>query len=335
MSILVTGVAGFIGMHAAERLLKRGDVVVGLDNINEYYDPALKLARLKRLERYPNFHFIKADLVDSELLSNLFCREKFDGVIHLAAQAGVRYSVTNPLTYADCNLTGFLNVLEGCRQNRVSHLVYASSSSVYGGNMKMPFSEADGVGHPVSLYAATKRANELMAHSYSHLYNLSVTGLRFFTVYGPWGRPDQSLFLFVKAMMNNLPIDVFNQGKMLRDFTYIEDIVEGVVRVLDKPATPDINFDPFCPLPQISQAPYRIFNIGNGNPVPLMTFIEAIEDALGAKAQKNFLPLQAGDVTGTFSDTTMLDRWVGFRPSTSVKEGVNHFVKWYREYYKI
>lgn len=332
---LVTGAAGFIGMHTALRLLERGDTVVGLDNLNDYYDPALKLGRLDVLSKFGGFRFVKGDLADRDLMASLFTQEKFSGVVHLAAQAGVRYSVTNPHTYADCNLTGFLNVLEGCRQNQVGHLVYASSSSVYGGNEKMPFSEADSVDHPVSLYAATKRANELMAHSYSHLYNLPVTGLRFFTVYGPWGRPDQSLFLFVSAMLKNEPIKVFNEGKMRRDFTYIDDIVEGVIRVLDKPALPDTHFNPQQPLPHTGRAPYRIFNIGNNEPVPLMNFIEAIEASLNMTAQKNFLPLQAGDVTETFADTRALDTWVGFKPSTSVVEGVNRFVEWYRSYYKI
>ncbi len=334
MKYFVTGAAGFIGMHTAERLLQRGDVVVGLDNLNNYYDPALKLDRLDVLAKYPGFSFIKGDLVDRELLADLFAKEQFNGVVHLAAQAGVRYSVINPHTYADCNLMGFLNVLEGCRQNQVGHLVYASSSSVYGGNEKMPFSEADPVDHPVSLYAATKRANELMAHSYSHLYNLPVTGLRFFTVYGPWGRPDQSLFLFVRAMLNNEPIKVFNEGKMRRDFTYIDDIVEGVIRVLDKPAMTDAGFDPQHPLPHTARAPYRIFNIGNNDPVPLMDFIDAIEGSLAMTAQKNFLPLQAGDVAETFADTRALDAWVGFQPATSVREGVSRFVDWYRHYYK-
>ncbi len=332
---LVTGAAGFIGMHTALRLLERGDTVVGLDNLNDYYDPALKLGRLDVLSKSGGFRFVKGDLADRDLMASLFTQEKFSGVVHLAAQAGVRYSVTNPHTYADCNLTGFLNVLEGCRQNQVGHLVYASSSSVYGGNEKMPFSEADSVDHPVSLYAATKRANELMAHSYSHLYNLPVTGLRFFTVYGPWGRPDQSLFLFVSAMLKNEPIKVFNEGKMRRDFTYIDDIVEGVIRVLDKPALPDTHFNPQQPLPHTGRAPYRIFNIGNNEPVPLMNFIEAIEASLNMTAQKNFLPLQAGDVTETFADTRALDTWVGFKPSTSVVEGVNRFVEWYRSYYKL
>lgn len=335
MKYLITGVAGFIGMHTAARLLDRGDLVVGIDNLNDYYDPALKRGRLDVLKKYSNFSFIKGDLVNRELITSLFATESFDGVVHLAAQAGVRYSVTNPHAYADSNLTGFLNVLEGCRQSNVGHLVYASSSSVYGGNEKMPFSEADSVDHPVSLYAATKRANELMAHSYSHLYNLPVTGLRFFTVYGPWGRPDQSLFLFVSAILKNEPIKVFNQGNMLRDFTYIDDIVEGVIRVLDKPATSDASFDSQDPKPHTSLATYRIFNIGNSNPVPLMEFIEAIEASLKKTAQKKFLPLQAGDVTGTYADKRALDAWVGFEPATSVRQGVDRFVDWYQSFYKV
>lgn len=333
MKIFVTGVAGFIGMHTAISLLERGDVVVGLDNLNDYYDPALKQSRLDVLSKYPGFRFVKGDLTDRELIANLFSKEMFNGVVHLAAQAGVRYSVVNPHAYADSNLTGFLNVLEGCRHNKIGHLVYASSSSVYGGNEKMPFSEADGVDHPVSLYAASKRANELMAHSYSHLYNLPVTGLRFFTVYGPWGRPDQSLFLFVSAMLKNEPIKVFNEGKMRRDFTYIDDIVEGVIRVLDKPATPDAGFDPQYPIPNTGRVPYRIFNIGNSDPVPLMDFIEAIEASLEMTALKCYLPLQAGDVTETYADTRALDAWVGFKPATTVSQGVKEFVKWYQAYY--
>lgn len=333
MIYLVTGVAGFIGMHVAKRLLDEGNCVRGIDNLNDYYDPALKLMRLNVLAKYKNFRFIKGDLIDHQLVSSLFLNEKFEGVVHLAAQAGVRYSITNPLSYVDCNLTGFLNILESCRHNDVPHLVFASSSSVYGANTKMPFSEADRVDHPVSLYAATKRANELMAHSYSHLYDIPVTGLRFFTVYGPWGRPDQSLFLFVDAILNNKPINIFNEGKMLRDFTYIDDIVEGVIRVLNKPATLDVNFDARHPLPHTANAPFRIFNIGNGKPVPLMNFIEAIEISLGMMAQKNFMPLQAGDVTETFADNRMLDEWIGFKPMTSVDEGVGQFVDWYQSHY--
>ncbi len=334
MKLLVTGVAGFIGMHTALRLLGRGDSVVGLDNINNYYDPGLKLARLKELEFYQNFRFIKGSLTDIKLVEDLFYRGEFDGVVHLAAQAGVRYSVTNPGTYADCNLTGFLNVLEGCRRYKVGHLVYASSSSVYGGNKRMPFSELDCVDHPVSLYAATKRANELMAHSYSHLYGMPVTGLRFFTVYGPWGRPDQSLFLFVNSILKGDSINVFNEGKMRRDFTYIDDIVTGVVDVLDKPAESDTHFNSFEPQPHKSLAPYRIFNIGNGSPVPLMDFIEAIEECLQLKAHKNFLPLQAGDVIETFADTRALDEWIGPRSKTTISIGVANFIDWYKKYYE-
>jgi UDP-glucuronate 4-epimerase len=335
MNILITGSAGFIGMHIAERLLLRGDVVVGYDNLNHYYDPALKIARLNVLAKYPGFRFIKGDLVERDLIDKLFADEKFDCVVHLAAQAGVRYSVVNPHAYADSNLVGFLNVLEACRQNKVRHLVFASSSSVYGDNKKMPFSECDGVDHPVSLYAASKRANELMAHSYSHLYNLPVTGLRFFTVYGPWGRPDQSLFLFVSAMLKNEPIKVFNEGKMRRDFTYIGDIVEGIMRVVDKPATCDPEFNVQYPQAHISSAPYRIFNIGSNNPVPLMDFITAIERSMGITAIKCLLPLQAGDVAETFADTTALEAWVGFKPTTSVTYGVDCFVNWYMSYYGV
>ena len=335
MKILVTGVAGFIGMHVARYLLARGNTVVGLDNLNDYYDPALKQGRLQVLSSFPAFRFVKGDLSNRPLMAELFAQGEFDGVVHLAAQAGVRYSVTNPHVYAESNLEGFLNILEGCRQTRVAHLVYASSSSVFGGNKLMPFSESHSVDHPISLYAATKRANELMAHSYSHLYDIPVTGLRFFTVYGPWGRPDQSLFLFLSAMLADKPIKVFNQGKMRRDFTYIDDIVEGVVRVLDKPATPDPSFNPLNPLPEISQAPFRVFNIGNSNPVPLMEFISAIEEATGIVAKKDFLPMQAGDVEETFADTCLLENWVGFKPSTMVRDGVSQFVKWYRDFYKI
>ena len=322
-------------MHTALRLLELGFTVVGLDNLSDYYDPALKLDRLNLLSRYPGFRFIKCNLVDRELVSDIFTTEKFDKVVHLAAQAGVRYSVTHPHTFLDSNLPGFLNVLEGCRQNKVAHLVYASSSSVYGGNEKMPFSEADTTDHPLSLYAATKRANELMAHSYSHLYNIPVTGLRFFTVYGPWGRPDQSLFLFVSSMLKNEPIKVFNHGKMLRDFTYIDDIVEGVIRVLDKPATPDACFNSQSPLPHISSAPFRIFNIGKSDPVPLIDFIEAIESALNIVSQKIYLPLQPGDVRETYAETSKLDAWVDLKPATSVRVGVGRFVDWYLNYYKV
>ncbi len=333
MKILVTGAAGFIGMHTSERLLARGDEVVGLDNLNDYYDPRLKENRLARLEPHAGFRFVRMDVADRAGMERLFATEKFDRVIHLAAQAGVRYSLQNPHAYIDSNIVGFTNILEGCRHGKVQHLVYASSSSVYGGNTNMPFSEHDSVDHPVSLYAATKKANELMAHTYSHLYGLPTTGLRFFTVYGPWGRPDMALFLFTKAMLENRPIDVFNHGKMRRDFTYIDDIVEGVLRTLDRVAAPDPAFDSHNPDPARSSAPYRIFNIGNNNPVELMAFIEAIEQALGKTAEKNFLPLQDGDVPATYANTAELDAWVGFAPATGVSVGVGRFVQWYREYY--
>jgi len=334
MKVLVTGAAGFIGMHTSERLLARGDEVVGLDNLNDYYDPRLKESRLARLSPNPAFRFVRMDVADRAGMEQLFADEKFDRVIHLAAQAGVRYSLQNPHAYIDSNLVGFTNILEGCRHSKVQHLVYASSSSVYGGNTRMPFSEHDSVDHPVSLYAATKKANELMAHTYSHLYGLPTTGLRFFTVYGPWGRPDMALFLFTKAILEGRPIDVFNHGKMKRDFTYIDDIVEGVIRTLDRIAEPDAGFNADQPDPGRSNAPYRVFNIGNNNPVELMGFIEAIEQTLGKTAEKNFLPLQDGDVPATYADTDELNAWTGFVPATSVSEGVGCFVRWYREYYR-
>ena len=334
MQILITGVAGFIGMHTARRLLDRGDEVVGVDNINTYYDPDLKIARLEILSKYKNFKLIKEDIADRSTTEILFKKKKWDAVIHLAAQAGVRYSVTNPHSYVDSNLVGFLNILEGCRHSNVAHLVYASSSSVYGGNEKKPFSEADPVDHPFSLYAATKRANELMAHSYSHLYNIPVTGLRFFTVYGPWGRPDQSLFIFVKAILNGEIINLFNAGEMRRDFTYIDDIVESLVRVLERPASPCENFNPLYPTPHVGAAPYRVFNVGNSNPVQLMELISSIEESLGKIAKKNFLPMQPGDVTETYANTESLDAWIGFTPKTTVRDGVAHFIKWYRSYYQ-
>ncbi|MBS0511512.1 MAG: NAD-dependent epimerase [Proteobacteria bacterium] len=335
MKILVTGAAGFIGMHTSERLLARGDEVVGLDNLNDYYDPTLKEARLARLTPNKGFRFVKMDVADRPGMERLFAEEKFDRVIHLAAQAGVRYSLQNPHAYVDSNLVGFINILEGCRHNKVQHLTYASSSSVYGGNTKMPFSEHDSVDHPVSLYAATKKANELMAHTYSHLYGLPTTGLRFFTVYGPWGRPDMALFLFTKAILEGRAIDVFNHGKMKRDFTFIDDIVEGVIRTMDRVAEADAGFNPDQPDPGRSNAPFRVFNIGNHNPVELMEFIAAIEKSLGKTAEKNFLPLQDGDVPATYADTSELNAWTGFAPATSVEEGVGRFVKWYREYYGV
>jgi UDP-glucuronate 4-epimerase len=334
MKILVTGAAGFIGMHTAERLLARGDEVVGLDNLNDYYDPALKQSRLDRLTPHPGFRFVRLDVADRAGIESLFAEQRFERVIHLAAQAGVRYSLQNPHAYVDSNLVGFMNILEGCRHGGVQHLVYASSSSVYGGNTKMPFSEHDSVDHPVSLYAATKKANELMAHTYSHLYGLPTTGLRFFTVYGPWGRPDMALFLFTRAILEGRPIDVFNHGRMRRDFTFIDDIVEGVVRVLDRRAEPDSAFNPDQPDPGRSNAPFRVFNIGNNDPVELMSFIEAIEKAVGIRAQKNLLPMQDGDVPATYADTAELNAWTGFSPATAVEAGVARFVEWYRAYYR-
>ena len=323
MRILVTGAAGFIGYHVAERLLARGDQVVGLDNLNDYYDPALKRARLRRLEGLPGFRFVQLDLADRAGMAELFATERFDRVIHLAAQAGVRYSITHPTAYLDSNLTGFGHVLEGCRAQDIAHLVYASSSSVYGGNTKMPFAETDVVDHPVSLYAATKKANELMAHTYSHLYGFPTTGLRFFTVYGPWGRPDMDYHLFTRAILAGEAISVFNHGDMKRDFTYIDDIVEGVLRVLDRPATPL----------GTGSAPYRVFNIGNSEPVQLLDFIGCIERVLGQSATKRLLPMQPGDVPATYASTQSLQDWVGFAPSTPLEEGIGHFVRWYREYY--
>ncbi|MDQ7989792.1 MAG: NAD-dependent epimerase [Candidatus Dactylopiibacterium sp.] len=333
MKILVTGAAGFIGMHTAQRLLARGDEVVGIDNLNDYYDPRLKRDRLDRLAPHARFRFIELDLADRAGIERLFAEEGFHRVVHLGAQAGVRYSLQNPHAYVDSNLVGFVNILEGCRHHRVEHLVYASSSSVYGGNEKTPFSEQDAVDHPVSLYAATKKANELMAHTYSHLYGIPTTGLRFFTVYGPWGRPDMAPWLFTSAILEGRPIKVFNHGQMLRDFTYIDDIVEGVVRSLDRPAEPDAGYDGKAPNPATSRAPYRVFNIGNQAPVPLMDFIAALEAALGKTAEKEFLPMQAGDVPVTSSDVSALTAWTGFTPGTPLAEGVERFVEWYREYH--
>ena len=335
MKILLTGAAGFIGMTTALRLLARGDEVVGLDNLNDYYDVRLKHDRLARLQPHAGFRFVKMDVADRDGMAALFAAERFDRVIHLAAQAGVRYSLTNPHAYVESNLVGFMNVLEGCRHSGVQHLVYASSSSVYGGNTKMPFAESDSVDHPVSMYAATKKANELMAHTYSHLYGLPTTGLRFFTVYGPWGRPDMALFLFTKAILEGRPIDVYNHGKMQRDFTFVDDIVEGVVRVVDRIATADPAFDPLAPDPGTSNAPFRVFNIGNHQPVPLLDFIGCIEDALGMKAEKNLLPLQDGDVPATFADVGALTAWTGFAPATDIRTGIGRFVAWYRSYYRV
>ncbi len=329
MKVLVTGAAGFIGMHAALQLLERGDQVVGVDSLNDYYDVSLKEARLARIMQKSGFSFHRTNVADKSAMERLFATEQPDKVIHLAAQAGVRYSLTNPHAYIDANLQGFINILEGCRHNAVNHLVYASSSSVYGGNTTLPFSEHDNIDHPVSLYAATKKANELMAHTYSHLFRLPTTGLRFFTVYGPWGRPDMALFLFAKAIFEGRPIDVFNHGKMVRDFTYVDDIVEGLVRVLDKPAIADSKFDPSNPDPASSNAPYRVFNIGNNQPTPLMSYIEALERAMGKTATMNFLPMQMGDVPATAANTDELYAWIGFKPKTPIEVGVKNFVAWF------
>jgi UDP-glucuronate 4-epimerase len=335
VKVLVTGAAGFIGMHVSQILLARGDQVVGLDNLNDYYDPQLKRNRLARLTPLPGFSFVQMDVADRAGVEQLFAQQKFDRVVHLAAQAGVRYSIQNPHAYIDSNIVGFMNILEGCRHNAAGHLVYASSSSVYGGNTRMPFSEHHGVDHPVSLYAATKKANELMAHTYSHLYGLPTSGLRFFTVYGPWGRPDMALFLFTKAILAGEAINVFNHGKMVRDFTYIDDIAAGVVKVLDHTATADAGYDPVAADPARSNVPYRVFNIGNHNPTPLMDFISAIEQAVGREAIKNFMPLQDGDVPATHADVEELAAWTGFRPAMPVPEGIRRFVAWYRDYYRV
>ncbi len=348
MKILVTGTAGFIGFHLAERLASRGDEVVGLDNINDYYDPRVKYGRLafsgiakdgisygKPLAstKFGNYRFVKLDLEDGDALDTLFRAEKFDAVCNLAAQAGVRYSLTNPRAYVSANIVGFLNILEACRHNGVRNLSYASSSSVYGLNERQPFSVHHNVDHPVSLYAASKKSNELMAHTYSHLYGIPTTGLRFFTVYGPWGRPDMALFLFTKAALEGRPIDVFNYGEMQRDFTYVDDIVEGVVRIIDHPAQPNPDWSGAAPDPGSSSAPYRVYNIGNSRPVRLMEFISAIEQALGTTIEKNLLPIQPGDVPSTYADVADLERDFGYRPETTVREGVDRFVAWYREFF--
>ena len=335
MKILVTGAAGFIGAHVAEVLLARGDTVLGYDNLNDYYDPALKEARLARLTGQPGFRFVRGDVEDRALMEKTFADFAPDRVVHLAAQAGVRYSLKNPHAYIQSNIVGFTNILEGCRHNGVQHLVYASSSSVYGGNTTLPFSVHDNIDHPLSFYAATKKANELMAHTYSHLYQLPTTGLRFFTVYGPWGRPDMSMFLFTKNILEGKPIDVFNHGNHQRDFTYIDDIVEGVVRTLDRIATPDPAYRAESPDPATSSAPYRVYNIGGSQPVPLMDFIAAIEKALGRTAIKNFLPLQPGDVPNTCADAQDLERDIQFRPQVRIEQGVQRFVDWYRDYFKV
>ncbi|HEY6262098.1 MAG TPA: NAD-dependent epimerase [Nitrospiraceae bacterium] len=332
--ILVTGVAGFIGFHTAMRLLERGERVIGLDNVNDYYDVRLKKARLAKLKPFKQFTFTKTDLVDRVRMRRLFATQPIAKVIHLAAQAGVRYSLVNPHAYTDSNIEGFLNILEGCRHAKVGHLVYASSSSVYGGNTQMPFSIHDNVDHPVSLYAASKKANELMAHCYAHLYGIPCTGLRFFTVYGPWGRPDMALFIFTKAILEGKPIEVYNHGKMARDFTYVDDIVEGVIRTLDHPATPNQTWSGDRPDPGTSSAPARIYNIGNHQPVELLRFIEVLEQAIGKQAKKKLLPIQPGDVPATYADIEDLSRDVGFKPVTPIEVGIPRFIEWYREFYK-
>lgn len=334
-NILVTGGAGFIGFNLSKRLLEGGDHVIGLDNLNDYYDVNLKKDRLSILEEYDDFKFIKASLEDKEAVDKVFKENRIDIVVNLAAQAGVRYSLKNPYAYIESNIMGFMNILEACRHNEVKHLVYASSSSVYGSNIDMPFSVHDNVDHPVSLYAATKKSNELMAHTYSHLYGIPTTGLRFFTVYGPWGRPDMALFLFTKAILNDETIKVFNHGKMERDFTYIDDIIEGVVRVMDNPPKANEDWDRLNPDPGTSYAPFKVYNIGNNKPVQLMEFIETIEKKLGKEAKKKFLPLQAGDVPKTYADVDDLINDVGFKPDTSIDKGIGKFVEWYKKYYNI
>jgi len=350
MKILVTGTAGFIGFHLAKKLLERGDEVVGLDNINDYYDVNLKYGRLnelgidkKRIKEkqfitsslFPGHKFIKLDLADREGMENLFKEESFDAVCHLAAQAGVRYSIENPHAYIDSNIVGFMNILEGCRHNNVKNLCFASSSSVYGLNKSQPFKTSDHTDHPVSLYAATKKSNEMMAHTYAHLYGIQVTGLRFFTVYGPWGRPDMAPMLFTDAILNDRPIKVFNHGNMSRDFTYVDDIVQGVMQVIDTPAEANPNWNAEDPTPDSSSAPYRIYNIGNSAPVALMEFIETIEKSLGKVAEKEMLPMQDGDVVSTYADTTPLEKMFGYKPNTELVEGIREFVKWYRRFYKL
>ena len=335
MKVLVTGSAGFIGSALSIRLLDRGDTVIGIDNHNNYYDPALKEARLDRHINHKNYTHIRMDIEDGKAVAAMFKEHQFGGVVNLAAQAGVRYSIENPLAYINTNIVGFGHILEGCRHNSVDHLVYASSSSVYGSNTKMPFSIHDNVDHPLSLYAASKKANELMAHTYSHLYDLPTTGLRFFTVYGPWGRPDMALFKFTKAMLAGEKISVFNYGKHRRDFTYIDDIVEGIIRILDRPAPPVSDWDSNNPDPATSSAPFRVYNIGNNNPVELMDYIEALETSLGKKAEKELLPLQPGDVPHTYADVDDLVEQFGYKPSMSVKQGVENFAVWYKEYNKI
>ena len=340
MTILVTGAAGFIGFHITKRLLREGFEVVGMDNLSPYYDLRLKKARLQELEDFSKkqsvkFFFFKDDLENKNFLTELFRKYKFNKVVNLAAQAGVRYSIENPSSYINSNIVGFANLLEVCRRNDIENLIYASSSSVYGGNKRLPFSEEHNVDHPVSLYAASKKANELMAHSYSHLYGIPTTGLRFFTVYGPWGRPDMALFLFTKSILKGEPIQIFNKGEMIRDFTFIDDITESLLRVINKKASKDSNFNYLQPSPSSSWAPYKIFNIGNSNPINLMDFISTIEEIIGRKAKKEFLDMQPGDVASTSADTELLENWIGFKPRTSVKEGIKKFIDWYTDFYDI
>ena len=340
MTILVTGAAGFIGFHITKRLLREGFEVVGMDNLSPYYDLRLKKARLQELEDFSKkqsvkFFFFKDDLENKNFLTELFRKYKFNKVVNLAAQAGVRYSIENTSSYINSNIVGFANLLEVCRRNDIENLIYASSSSVYGGNKRLPFSEEHNVDHPVSLYAASKKANELMAHSYSHLYGIPTTGLRFFTVYGPWGRPDMALFLFTKSILKGEPIQIFNKGEMIRDFTFIDDITESLFRVINKEASSDSNFDYLQPSPSSSWAPYKIFNIGNSNPINLMDFISTIEEIIGRKAKKEFLDMQPGDVASTSADTELLENWIGFKPRTSVKEGIKKFIDWYTDFYDI
>lgn len=330
---LITGSAGFIGFHLSKRLLSENHNIIGLDNLNNYYDVSLKEARLNMLKQYDNFTFYKASLEDNEAINKIFAEHKFDAVINLAAQAGVRYSLENPMAYIDSNIVGFVNILEACRHNEISHLIYASSSSVYGSNTKMPFSVHDNIDHPISLYAATKKSNELMAHVYSHLFGLPTTGLRFFTVYGPWGRPDMALFLFTRSILEGKPIRVFNNGNMQRDFTYVDDIIEGIVRLIPKAPKPNPNWDPANPDPGTSYAPFKIYNIGNNSPVQLTRFIEAIEEKTGKKAIKEYLPMQPGDVPATYADVDDLMRDLGFKPATSIEDGVGRFVEWFIKYY--